>query len=112
MPRAGLLLGLVGTNGTGKSTALKILSNNLKPNFGDFAHPPSWDDIITHYRGSSLQHYFLKMVEGKLITVMKPQNVYLLPKALTGSVRNVGKLLKGADETGSLDRIVEALGKD
>lgn len=28
------VLGLVGTNGTGKSTALKILSAKLKPNLG------------------------------------------------------------------------------
>ncbi|MFO0116240.1 MAG: ATP-binding cassette domain-containing protein [bacterium] len=28
------MLGLVGSNGTGKSTALKILSGNLRPNLG------------------------------------------------------------------------------
>ncbi len=35
-PRHGQVLGLVGANGTGKSTALKILSGKLKPNFGRF----------------------------------------------------------------------------
>ena len=30
------VLGLVGTNGIGKSTALKILSGKLKPNLGRF----------------------------------------------------------------------------
>jgi len=34
MPRPGQVLGLVGTNGIGKSTALKILSAKLKPNLG------------------------------------------------------------------------------
>jgi ATP-binding cassette subfamily E protein 1 len=33
-PRAGEVLGLVGSNGTGKSTALRILSGNMKPNLG------------------------------------------------------------------------------
>ena len=33
-PRPGQVLGLVGTNGIGKSTALKILSGKLKPNLG------------------------------------------------------------------------------
>lgn len=30
------MLGLVGTNGIGKSTALKVLSGKLKPNLGRF----------------------------------------------------------------------------
>ena len=44
MPRPGQVLGLVGTNGIGKSTALKVLAGKLKPNLGRFdvspyAHP-------------------------------------------------------------------------
>ncbi len=35
-PRPGQVLGLVGSNGTGKSTALKILAGKLKPNLGRF----------------------------------------------------------------------------
>ncbi|PIO68476.1 putative metal-binding domain in RNase L inhibitor, RLI [Teladorsagia circumcincta] len=35
-PRTGEVLGLVGTNGIGKSTALKILAGKLKPNLGKF----------------------------------------------------------------------------
>lgn len=35
-PRPGQVLGLVGTNGIGKSTALKILAGKLKPNLGRF----------------------------------------------------------------------------
>jgi ATP-binding cassette subfamily E protein 1 len=36
VPRAGQVLGLVGTNGIGKSTALKVLAGKLKPNLGRF----------------------------------------------------------------------------
>lgn len=36
-PRPGEVLGLVGTNGIGKSTALKILAGKQKPNLGRFA---------------------------------------------------------------------------
>ena len=36
MPRPGQVLGLVGTNGIGKSTALKILAGKLKPNLGRY----------------------------------------------------------------------------
>ena len=53
-PRPGEILGLVGTNGIGKSSALKILSGNLKPNLGNFENPPDWTDIIKYFRGSEL----------------------------------------------------------
>ena len=36
VPRPGQVLGLVGTNGIGKSTALKILAGKDKPNLGNF----------------------------------------------------------------------------
>ena len=36
VPRPGQVLGLVGTNGIGKSTALKVLAGILKPNLGRF----------------------------------------------------------------------------
>jgi hypothetical protein len=36
VPRQGQVLGLVGANGIGKSTALKILAGQLKPNLGRF----------------------------------------------------------------------------
>ena len=36
IPRPGEVLGLVGTNGIGKSTALKILGGKQKPNLGRF----------------------------------------------------------------------------
>ena len=42
MPRPGQVLGLVGTNGIGKSTALKILAGKQKPNLGRYESPPDW----------------------------------------------------------------------
>ena len=43
VPRPGQVLGLVGTNGIGKSTALKVLAGKLKPNLGSFEVRPSSD---------------------------------------------------------------------
>ena len=45
IPRPGQVLGLVGTNGIGKSTALKVLAGKLKPNLGrfDVSFYSKWD---------------------------------------------------------------------
>merc|ERR1711939_359088 len=75
MPRPGQVLGLVGTNGIGKSTALKILAGSLKPNLGRFDDPPDWQDILKHFRGSELQNYFTKILEDDLKALIKPQYV-------------------------------------
>jgi ATP-binding cassette subfamily E protein 1 len=64
MPRPGQVLGLVGTNGIGKSTALKILSGKLKPNLGRFDNPPDWEEILKYFRGSELQSKQLNVCWG------------------------------------------------
>lgn len=94
MPRPGQVLGLVGTNGIGKSTALKILSGKLKPNLGRYDDPPDWEDIIKHFRGSELQSYFTKVLEDSIKTIIKPQYVDNIPRAIKGPLTQVGELLK------------------
>ena len=93
MPRPGQVLGLVGSNGIGKSTALKILSGKEKPNLGRYDNPPSWPDLLVHYRGSELQNYFNRMLENKLKTIVKPQYVDNIPRAIKGPRNQVGQLL-------------------
>jgi len=56
------VLGLVGTNGIGKSTALRVLSGNMKPNLGRFDSEPDWKEILTFFRGNELQNFFSKML--------------------------------------------------
>jgi ATP-binding cassette subfamily E protein 1 len=75
VPRPGIVLGLVGTNGIGKSTALKILAGKQKPNLGRFNDPPDWTEILAYFRGSELQNYFTKILEDDLKAVIKPQYV-------------------------------------
>jgi ATP-binding cassette subfamily E protein 1 len=54
-PRPGQVLGLVGQNGIGKSTALRILGGNMRPNLGEFESPPDWKTVLKYFRGSELQ---------------------------------------------------------
>ncbi|KHN05542.1 ABC transporter E family member 2 [Glycine soja] len=95
VPRPGQVLGLVGTNGIGKSTALKVLAGKLKPNLGRFTNPPDWQEILTYFRGSELQNYFTRILEDDLKAIIKPQYVDHIPKAVQG---NVGQVLDQKDE--------------
>ena len=72
-PRAGQVLGLVGTNGIGKSTALKILAGKQKPNLGRYDDPPDWQEILRYFRGSELQNFLTKGVEDNLYALIEPQ---------------------------------------
>ncbi|CAH8348942.1 unnamed protein product [Eruca vesicaria subsp. sativa] len=106
VPRPGQVLGLVGTNGIGKSTALKILAGKLKPNLGRFDNPPDWQEILAHFRGSELQSYFTRVVEEHLKTAIKPQHVDQIKKIVQG---DLGQMLEKLDERGMMEQIVADL---
>ncbi|KAG7821413.1 hypothetical protein KL942_004901 [Ogataea angusta] len=93
-PRPGQVLGLVGTNGIGKSTALKILAGKEKPNLGRYDDPPDWEDILKHFRGSELQNYLTKVLEDNIKAIIKPQYVDNIPRAIKGPLNKVGELIK------------------
>jgi len=105
-PSPSIVLGLLGQNGIGKSTALKVLSGEVKPNLGEYANPPEWKEIIKHFRGSTLQDYFQRMSEGKQKVSHKPQYVDKLPKVVSGEV---GELLEKVDERQASDKFAEQL---
>lgn len=105
VPRLNQVLGLVGANGTGKSTCLKILSGKVCPNLGDgAADSSSWEDALNRFKGSELQNYLERARCGDLKAVVKPQYVDALPKQARGTVR---QLLR--DERGSLAGLVRDL---
>ncbi|GAA6026508.1 hypothetical protein JCM8202_006243 [Rhodotorula sphaerocarpa] len=110
-PRPGQVLGLVGTNGIGKSTALKILSGKLKPNLGRFDAPPDWQEILRYFRGSELQNYFTKVLEDNLKPLIKPQYVDHIPRALKGK-QTVRQMLEGKLELDNLDDVSRDLDLD
>ncbi|XP_026055418.1 ATP-binding cassette sub-family E member 1 [Carassius auratus] len=106
IPRPGEVLGLVGTNGIGKSTALKILAGKQKPNLGRFDAPPDWQEILAYFRGSELQNYFTKILEDDLKAIVKPQYVDQIPKTVKGSV---GSILSRKDDTKTEELVCEQL---
>ncbi len=108
-PVTGKVTGLLGRNGIGKSTAVKILSGQLRPNLGIFDHEVEWAEIQKHYAGTELLDY-LKQVAAKTIKAsIKPQYIDFIPKAFKGTVRS---LLEQNDERKKLDYYVKELGLD
>ena len=107
VPKQGMVTGIIGKNATGKTTALKILSGKLRPNLGRIEKPPEWDEVVRAFRGTELQTYFRKLVNGEIRTILKIQYVDVVPKYLKGKV---GGLLTKIDERGIVQDLREELG--
>ena len=106
-PKKGSCIGILGQNGIGKTTAIKILAGQIIPNLGDYEENGSWDTVLEYYAGSELHPHFQELADGKLTCVLKPQYVDRLPKILKGRIKDI---LKQNDTTGRYKKVVEQLG--
>jgi len=106
IPSQGVVLGLLGQNGIGKSTAIKVLSREIALNLGRYDNPPDWEEIIKYYRGSTLQEYFLKLSQNNLKVTHKPQYVDKIPRVVSGKVY---ELLEKLDERDKLNKVAKQL---
>ncbi|MFB6191514.1 MAG: ribosome biogenesis/translation initiation ATPase RLI [Candidatus Nanohaloarchaea archaeon] len=108
-PEEGAVVGILGENGTGKSTALEILAGRIKPNLGRYEDPPEWEELKREYRGTGLQEHFRKLAAGEIEAAFKPQKVEQIPEAYSGKVE---ELLEEAQERLSVQEIAERLDID
>ncbi len=108
-PEEGRVTGLLGPNGIGKTTAVRILADELAPNLGQWGDDaePDWEEILDAYRGTALQDYLEAMREGDVSVARKPQYVDKIPDRFTGTTMD---LLAGTDERDAVDGLVERLG--
>jgi len=107
VPKKGSCMGILGPNGIGKTTAVKILSGQIIPNLGDYEKQITWDEVIEYYGGTELQEHFKHLATSDLTSVVKPQYVDRIPKILKGSIR---KILEKTDTQGNMDDLVAQLG--
>ena len=104
------VVGILGPNGMGKSTAISALSGRMIPNLGDWLNQqPDWDEVIESLPKGELRDFFIAVQKGDVKVAVKPQNVDKLPKRVKGTVR---ELLTKVDERSMLDAMTQALGID
>ncbi|MBT6689832.1 ribosome biogenesis/translation initiation ATPase RLI [archaeon] len=101
VPKEGSVLGLLGRNGIGKSTAVKILAGSEKMNLGK--SEVGENDVKEFFKGNEILRYF----EGldKKVVSYKPQNLSTLALDV-----EVMELLLQRGEEGEIKRLAEVLG--
>ncbi|MEK9730475.1 MAG: ribosome biogenesis/translation initiation ATPase RLI [Candidatus Poseidoniales archaeon] len=102
------VVGILGPNGMGKSTAINVLSGRLVPNLGEWTNTePDWSEMIESLPKGELRDFLGEVQNQNVKISVKPQNVDKLPKRIQGKVSN---LLTKVDERGLYDELCEKLG--
>ncbi|RAH13169.1 MAG: ribosome biogenesis/translation initiation ATPase RLI [Methanobacteriota archaeon] len=102
------VVGILGPNGMGKSTAFKILNGSITPNLGDFeADEVWWEDVIDSLPRGELRDFLVDVSKSNVKVALKPQYVDNIPKVVKGKV---GNLLESVDERGIFEEMVKKLG--
>lgn len=101
-PVFGKVVGILGRNGIGKSTAIKILAGILKPNFGELQEA-EFKELVRRFKGTESQNFFEGVAKGEIKIAYKPQTIEQLPSTYKGKVKD---LLVKVDEKKGLNDIV------
>ena len=106
-PRQDKIIGILGPNGIGKSTAINLLSGSFRPNLGDWQQPPpNWEEIISTFPRGELRDYLSLVSEGQISIAVKPQYIDKLPQIFDGKVKD---LLQRVDDRGELENLSELM---
>jgi ATP-binding cassette subfamily E protein 1 len=106
IPRQGEVVGMLGPNAIGKTTAFKILSGQEIPNLGNIDVQPTWEPVLEKYAGTELHNHLVKVAAGEITFSFKPQYVDMLPRVHTGKVRT---LLEKVETTKNLEEVTSQL---
>ena len=107
-PRQEQIVGILGPNGIGKSTAINLLSGTFRPNLGDWENSsPDWDEVISTFPRGELRDYLGMVSTGEVSIAVKPQYIDKLPRIFDGEVR---ELLARVDDRGEIEYYTELMG--
>ena len=107
-PRQEQIVGILGQNGIGKSTAINLLSGAFRPNLGDWANTsPEWEYVISTFPRGELRDYLGLVAAGEVNIAVKPQYIDKLPTIFEGKVRG---LLDRVDDRGEMDEYSKMMG--
>jgi len=107
VPHFGKVVGVLGPNGIGKTTAISILAGLIYPNLGRVGEKPEEKEIIDFFKGTEAQAYFEKLFKKQIKLAYKPQYVDAIPKEFDGKVMD---LLKKVDKLGKIEEVTKKLG--
>ena len=109
-PRESEVVGVLGANGIGKSTAINLLSGTLRPNLGDWlGGERPWEEVLDTFPRGELRD-FMSLVAGDGVRIaVKPQYVDKIPRAFDGLV---SALLERIDQRGVIKQVSEDLSID
>ena len=107
-PRQEQIVGILGPNGIGKSTAINLLSGTFRPNLGDWQNSsPDWDEVISTFPRGELRDYLGMVSTGEVSIAVKPQYIDKLPRIFDGEVR---ELIARVDDRGEMENYTELMG--
>jgi len=106
VPMPGKVVGLLGPNGIGKTTAISILSGEIVPNLGHIDSHPSWELVLEKYSGTELHDFLSRVANDEVVTALKPQYVDKLPKFHSGKVF---ELLAKVATTDKMENVIDSL---
>ena len=105
VPKKGRIIGILGPNGIGKTTAIKILSGELIPNVGHYRkRKPKWELALEKFAGTEIGDYLKKVSNNEVRTALKPQYVDKISDTFDGKVKT---LLKNVNK--DIDDVVKQL---
>ncbi|RLF49823.1 MAG: ribosome biogenesis/translation initiation ATPase RLI [Thermoplasmata archaeon] len=107
VPVKGEVVGILGENGTGKTTAINILAGMLIPNLGFYDKKVDWDFVLEGMRSTEVRHYLRSVANKEIRASLKPQQIEYIIKNFGDSI--VKDVIRHHDENDLADFVCSSM---